>query len=58
VKADLFKHATDLAIASFNQRDLIPGIFLLAYEVDLGGCSLHGERATLDSGLFLATLSG
>jgi hypothetical protein len=58
MKADLFKHATDLAVASFDERDLIPRIFLLAYEVDLGGRSLYGKRTTLDAGLFLTALSG
>jgi hypothetical protein len=58
MKADLFKHATDLAVASFDQSDLIPGIFLLAYEVNLGWRSLYGKRTTLDSGLLLAALSG
>jgi hypothetical protein len=58
MKADLFEHATDLAVASFDQSDLIPRIFLFAHEIDLGGRSLDRKRTTLDSGLLLAALSG
>jgi hypothetical protein len=58
VKTDLFKHATNLPVATFNQCDLIPGIFLLAYEVNFGRRSFHGKRPTFDSGLLLAALSG
>ena len=34
VMADLLEHAADLPVASFGQRDLVPGIVLLAHQID------------------------
>jgi hypothetical protein len=37
VMSDLFKHASNLAILSFNQGDFVPGIVGFANQIDFGG---------------------
>jgi len=48
---NLLKHAADLAVASFGESDLIPGIFLVHGELDSGGLGEDGEGAAFNAGL-------
>ena len=44
--ADLFKHAPDLPVLAFNQRDFIPRVLSFSHDAYLGGRSAHCLHAT------------
>ncbi len=41
VMADFFKHAPDLPVFSFNQRNFIPGVGGVFHQADLRGGRVH-----------------
>src|SRR6266536_580467 len=44
VVPDLLEHAPDLAVLTFDQRDLIPGIFGFANQANFRWCRFHSLR--------------
>ena len=47
VVADLFEHFAELAVAAFDEGDLVPGVVAAADELDLGG---SGDDAVATAG--------
>jgi len=50
VMPDLLKHAADLPVAAFRQRHLVPGVVLVAHQIDFGRQSVLGLRASRHAG--------
>jgi hypothetical protein len=48
--ANLLEHAADLPVASFGQRHLVPGIVLMAHQIDSGRQRVLGLRASRHAG--------